>query len=176
MSRRLEEKSPVKPPSIPVEKVTLLEPVCLRMTIPEAYVDANGHMNIRWYVAIFDDAGDALHDRIGLTREFHRQHASGTMDLEHHISFLSEAMPGDRVAVYARMVAHSAKLAHYLMFMVNERHGTMSALFECVNAFVDLRARKSAPYPVEILRKIDAVVLEHNRLDWPPPLCGAMKV
>ena len=166
----------MKPPSIPVEKVTQLEPACLRMTIPDAYVDANGHMNIRWYIAIFDDAGDALHERIGLTREYHRQHASGTMDLEHHTSFLSEVLPGDRVAVYARMVAHSAKLAHYLMFMVNEKQGKLAALFECVNAFVDLRARKTAPYPPEIAQKIAALALDHDRLDWPPPVCGAMKV
>lgn len=166
----------MKPPSIPVDRVTLLEPVCLRLTIPETYVDANGHMNIRWYIAIFDDAGDALHERLGLTREFHQHHRSGTMDLEHHTSFLSEVLPGDHVSVYARMVAYSTKLAHYLMFMVNEKHGKLAAVFECVNAFVDLRARKTAPYPPEIVRKIAAVAADHNRLDWPPPVCGVMKV
>jgi acyl-CoA thioester hydrolase len=166
----------VKPPGIPVEKVVRLEPVCLRMTIPETYVDANGHMNIRWYIAIFDDAGDALHERMGLTREFHRQRESVTMDLEHHTSFLSEVLPGDHVAVYARMVAHSAKLVHYLMFMINEKHGKLAALFECVNAFVDLRTRKVALYPPEIVKKIEAVTVDHNRLDWPPPVCGTMKV
>ena len=166
----------MKPSSIPVEKVVLLDPVCLRMTIPDTYVDANGHMNIRWYIAIFDDAGDALHDRIGLTREFHQHNASGTMDLEHHTSFLSEVLPGDHVSVYVRMVAHSTKLIHYVMFMVNDKHGRLAALFECVNAFVDIRARKVTPYPPEIVRKIATVALGHNRLDWPPPLCGAMKV
>jgi acyl-CoA thioester hydrolase len=154
----------------------LLAPACLRMTIPGAYADTNAHMNIRWYVAIFDDAGDCLHERIGLTREFHRQHESGTMDLEHHTAFLSELLPGDPVAVYARLVAQSPKLVHYVMFMVNEKHGKLAALFECVNAFVDLRARKTAPYPVEIARNIAAMLLEHSRLNWPPPLCGAMKV
>jgi acyl-CoA thioester hydrolase len=166
----------MKPPIIPVTKVTLLEPVCLRMTIPNTYVDANGHMNMRWYIAIFDDAGDALHDRIGLTREFHQHNASGTMDLEHHTSFLSEVLPGEEIYVYARMVAHSTKLAHYLMFMVNEKQGKLAAIFECVNAFVDLRARKTAPYPPEILRRIEEITLDHNRLDWPPPVCGAMHV
>ena len=74
--------------------------------------------------------------------------------------------------MYARLVAHSTKLAHYLMFMVNEKHGKLAALFECVNAFVDLRARKTAPYPPEIIQKIAAVALDHNRPDWPPPICA----
>jgi hypothetical protein len=44
-------------------------------------------MNMRWYVAIFDDAGDELHERVGLTPEFHRAHQTGTVDLEHHTHF-----------------------------------------------------------------------------------------
>ena len=39
------------------KKILALEPACLRMTVPEAYRDENGHMNVRWYAAIFDEAG-----------------------------------------------------------------------------------------------------------------------
>ena len=44
----------MKPTSIPLEKILALEPVCLRLTVPESYRDQNEHMNMRWYVAIFD--------------------------------------------------------------------------------------------------------------------------
>lgn len=30
-------------------------------------------MNMRWYLAIFDDAGDILHLRLGVTPEYHRR-------------------------------------------------------------------------------------------------------
>ena len=43
----------MKPPVVPLEKITALEPVCLRLTIPDSYRDENGHMNMRWYLAIF---------------------------------------------------------------------------------------------------------------------------
>ena len=59
----------MKPPQISLEKIVALEPACLRMTVPEAYRDENGHMNVRWYAAIFDEAGDTLHARLGLTPE-----------------------------------------------------------------------------------------------------------
>ena len=45
----------MKPPQISLEKILALEPACLRMTVPEAYRDENGHMNVRWYAAIFDE-------------------------------------------------------------------------------------------------------------------------
>jgi acyl-CoA thioester hydrolase len=67
-------------------------------------------------------------------------------------------------------------MIHYLMFMVNESSGKVAAHFECVNALVDLQARKTTPYPAEILERIDAMLAEQNRLLWPPPVSGAMRV
>ena len=92
----------MRPPSIPLEKVLALEPACFRTAVPETYADVNGHMNMRWYLAIFDDAGDALHEQLGLTPGFHSRNGSGTVDLEHHIHYLVEVFPGDRLAVYCR--------------------------------------------------------------------------
>jgi acyl-CoA thioester hydrolase len=165
----------MKPPHLPLDKIAALQPACLRIAVPEAYADANGHMNMRWYLAVFDDAGDALHERLGLTPEFHQRHRTGTVDLEHHVHYLSEALPGDRLAVYARPVAQTAKRLHYLMFMVNETKGSLAAIFECINAFMDLSLRKTAPFPPEIAHRIAEAVAQGTALDWPPPLCGAMR-
>jgi acyl-CoA thioesterase FadM len=44
--------------------------------------------------------------------------------------------------------------------MVNESTGKVAAHFECVNALVDLQARKTALYPAEILTRIDAMLAE----------------
>jgi len=130
---------------------------------------------MRWYVALFDDAGDELHERCGLTPEFHRAHRSGTVDLEHHTHFLNEVMPGDAVAVYSRLVGRSAKRLHYLMFLVNETKGKVAAIFECMNAFLDLDVRRTAPFPPEIAGQIDVWLERDRKLDWPPPVSGAMQ-
>ena len=166
----------MKPASVAVEDIAELRPVCLRTTIPANYLDSNGHMNMRWYVAIFDDAGDTLHAHLGLTREFHRVHGTGTMDLEHHTWFMNEVMPDSKICVYVRLVERSARMIHYLMFMVNESTNKVAAHFECVNALVDLRARKMTPYPADISLRVDALLAEHSQLDWPPPISGAMHV
>jgi acyl-CoA thioester hydrolase len=166
----------MKPPAIAVESIVALQPASFRAVVPPSWADPNGHMNMRWYVAMFDDAGDELHERVGLTPDFHRLHHSGTVDLEHHTHFLTEVMPGDAVAVYSRLVARSAKRLHYLMFLVNESNGKLSAIFECMNAFADLTVRKTAPFPVEIAEKIDAWLARDTKLDWPPPVSGAMQV
>lgn len=83
---------------------------------------------MRWDVALFDDAGDVLHSRIGLSPDYHRQHGAGTFDLEHHPYFLREVLPDVHVSVYACLVDTSRKCFHYLMFMVNETKGTLTAI------------------------------------------------
>jgi len=165
----------MKPPQIALEKILALEPACLHMIVPEAYRDENGHMNVRWYAAIFDEAGDTLHARLGLTPEFHKAHGTGTMDLENHFNYLHEVRAADRLAIFSRIVAQSAKRMHYLMFMVDETTGSLSAIFECINAFADLKLRRTAPYPPEIAARIEARVAASAGMDWPPPLCGAMR-
>lgn len=165
----------MRPTEIPVEKIAALGAACLRMTVPEAYRDENGHMNVRWYARIFDEAGDVLHERFGITPQFHEARGTGTMDLENHINYLHEVLIGDHLAIFARLVAVSAKRVHYLLFMINETRGDCSCLFECVNSFVDLKARKTAPFPPEIAARIRAEVDVHATLNWPPPICGAMQ-
>ncbi|MGQ9907958.1 MAG: thioesterase family protein [Candidatus Flexifilum sp.] len=163
----------MKPLPVALEDVTAL-PLLLRVTIPEAYQDENQHMNVRYYLAIFDEAGYPLVRLFGLTPDWHAQHGTGGFDLEHHLHYLNEVHVGDTVAVYARLLNRTAKRTHYLMFMVNETRGTLAALFECVNSFADLTARKTAPYPPEIAARIDAILNEHRALTWDAPVCGVM--
>ncbi|MBK8021643.1 MAG: thioesterase family protein [Chloroflexi bacterium] len=163
----------MKPPAVSLNAVRSLEPI-YRLIIPRAYEDENGHMNMRWYLAIFDEAGYPLVASLGLTQAFHREHMTGGYDLEHHIHYLSEVMVADEVTVHARLLDRSAKRIHYMMFLVNETRGSLSAIFECVNSFADLRVRKTAPYPPEIAARIDALLEQHRALDWEAPACGIM--
>jgi acyl-CoA thioester hydrolase len=166
----------MKPPPLAVENILELHPPSLRMVVPPSWADLNGHMNMRWYVALFDDAGDELHERVGLTPEFHAKRQTGTVDLEHHTNFLNEVMPGDTVAVYSRLVARSVKRVHYVMFLVNESRGKVAAIFECMNAFMELTVRRTAPFPAEIAEKLDRWLEHDTKLAWPAPVSGAMQV
>lgn len=84
-------------------------------------------------------------------------------------------MPSDNVAVYSRLVARSSKRLHYLMFLVDETRGNLAAIFECIHSFADVNIRKTAPFPPEILKRIDAWLDQDARLGWPPPVSDAMR-
>lgn len=163
----------MKPPAIDVTDVQAL-PRLQELIVPVAYRDENEHMNVRYYMTIFDEAGYPLVGNLGLTPEFHVQHGTGGFDLEHHLHYLNEVLIGDRVAVYYRIIGRSAKRIHYMMFLVNETRRNLAATFECVNSFADLTQRRTAPYPPEIAARIDAILAQHQKLTWAAPVCGVM--
>jgi acyl-CoA thioester hydrolase len=158
---------------IPLDKITALT-FLLRVAVPPEYQDENRHMNVRGYMAIFDDAGYPLVAGFGITPDYHAAHGTGGFDLEHHLHYLSEVNIGDTIAIYSRLHARSAKRIHYMMFMVNETRGALSATFECVNSFADLTQRRTAPYPPDIAARIDVQLVRDHALDWALPVCGIM--
>ena len=166
----------MKPPHITPEQIQELGPPCYETTASADWTDRNAHVNIRYLLAVFDDAGDAFYPTVGLDDASHRSRESGTMDLEHHTHFVREVHPGDRLAVYLRIVGVGSKRFHYLMFLVNQSTGRLASIFECVNTFVDLAARKSAPWPENVHSELLSLLTKHAALSWPAPVCGCMSV
>lgn len=163
----------MRPALIPLEQIEQLQMI-YRVSIPDRYRDKMGHMNMRYYLEVYDDAGDALFETFGLTPDYYREHGSGGFDLEHHIHYLNEVHIGDSVAIYARLLDRSAKRLHYMLFMVNESRQQLASIFECVNSYADLTVRKTAPYPEVIAGNLDAILKVHQALDWEAPVCGVM--
>ncbi len=163
----------MRPALIPLEQVEQL-PLIYRVTIPESYRDKMGHMNMRYYLEVYDDAGDAMFEGFGLTPEFYKERGSGGFDLEHHIHYLNEVHIGDDLAIYARLINRSAKRLHYMLFMVNESRKLLSSTFECVNSYADLTVRRTAPYPEVIAMTLDGILSTHRQLGWAAPVSGVM--
>jgi acyl-CoA thioester hydrolase len=164
----------VKPPNLTAEQIRELGPPCYETVARTEWSDRNEHMNIRHYVAVFDDAGDEFYPTVGLDDASHRRRESGTMDLEHHIHFVREVRPGDQLTVYLRIVGVSSKRFHYLMFLVNQSTHELASIFECVNTFVDLSRRKSAPWPDDVRTALVTLLERHSVVSWPAPVCGSM--
>jgi acyl-CoA thioester hydrolase len=163
----------MKPPLITQEQVTML-PLLHRVTVPPEYRDENDHMNVRHYLAIFDDAGYPMYRMLGLTPEALAAVNGGGFDLEHHLHYIAEVRVGDAVAVHVRMLKRSAKRMHYMMFMLNETRGQLAATFECVNSFADLSVRRTAPWPETTAAALDEMIARSERLDWTAPASGVM--
>ena len=166
----------MKPPHITPVQIQELGPPCYETVARAEWTDRNAHVNIRYLLTVFDDAGDAFYPTVGLDDASHRSRESGTMDLEHHTHFIREVCAGDKLAVYLRIVGVGPKRFHYVMFLVNQSTDQLASIFECVNTFVDLAARKSAAWPEEVRSHLLSLLAKHTAVSWPAPLCGSMSV
>jgi hypothetical protein len=134
-------------------------------------------MNVRWYIALFDDAGDTLHDWMGLTpaiprRPWHRHLRPGISREFHYRTAAGRRHRG--LHPPGGLLCQAPALRH----VPGERHtrGKLAATLECINAFADLRVRRTAPWPPEVAgEKLAEAVAADSRLDWAPPLSGSMR-
>lgn len=153
---------------IPLEKVEAL-PFHIRATIPDEYLDVFGHMNIQYYIKLFNDSIFAMCTDFGMDMAYFQQSHLGMFAVEQHIKYLREVRVGDTIATYSRFFARSDKRLHFMHFMVNETQQTLASTVEILALHVDRVERKSATFPEAIAAQVDERLIEHNALDWDAP-------
>lgn len=151
-------------------------PLYHRQSIPAEYLDAMGHMNVRWYMALFDEASWRFFADHGMDEAYFRERHLGGFALQHHIRYLAEMRRGDVAAVRTRLLGRSEKRMHFMHFLVDETNGRLAATFESLGTHADIRRRRSAPVPPDIAARLDITLAAHRALDWQPPVCGVIGV
>lgn len=160
---------------IAIQDIEML-PLIHEATITEAYLDLMGHMNVRHYLGLFDDASWKFFQSFGMNEAYYKANDAGGFALEHHIRYIAEVRLGEKVHIYARMLARNAKRIHFMYFMVNQDKGVLSATLESVASHADLKLRRTSPYPPEISANLDAMIAEHSQVGWEAPINGHMGV
>ncbi len=158
---------------IELEKVRQL-PCFYETVIDESYLDENNHMNVRYYLAIFDDATYEFFGSFGMGRDYYLTTENGSFALEMHINYLAEVRLGEKVAIHSRVLNRTAKRIHFMQFMVNQDTEKLACTIEGVGSHVNTTIRRTSPFPDTIAQQIDALLAKHKKLSWDPPVCGVM--
>lgn len=156
-----------------IEEIRQL-PCYWQQTIPSDYLDRMGHMNVQYYVGVYDRAADYLFNAFGMTAEYVDTHNNGAFALEQHIRYLAEVHGGDTVSVYFRLLDFVPKRVHFMGFMVNETQGKLAAVFESLGSHADLDLRRTTPFPPELAHNIGRILNECRQLEWEAPVCGSI--
>lgn len=150
-------------------------PITYRAVIPDAFRDENDHMNVMWYVHLFDQAAGGFFKLFGFDRAYFEANQASTFALEQHVRYLREVRIGQAVTVRSRAVGRSAKRFHFMQFLTIDENGVLAATEEAVGTHMDMRARRTSPMPQAIAARYDALLVEHTQLPWPAPVCGVMR-
>jgi acyl-CoA thioester hydrolase len=150
-------------------------PVQLSMPIPPEWEDRNGHVNVQFYLALYELGGWVVLEEIGVDEDWFKRHQVSQFDLEHHLNYRAELKVGDQVSTYSRVLGRSEKRFHGMYFIVNETSRRLAATLEYVTASVDMKTRRTAPFLPELASGLDLLIEKHRALDWAAPESGTMK-
>ena len=158
--------------------INKLEEISLyhRETIPSDYLDIMGHMNIRWYMSLYDKATWNLFASHGLDEEYFRERHAGAFALKHFINYFAEVRAGQTVAIRNRLLGRSDRRFHFMHFMINETTKQLASTIEALGTHADLKIRRAAPMPPEITDKFDTQLAKDQQLDWAAPVSGVIQV
>src|SRR5580692_10620455 len=114
-------------------------------TVRPEWIDANGHMNLAYYVMVFDFGTDALYDALGIGQAYRDATGNSTFTAESHIIYEREVRVGERVRVVSYLLGADSKRLHYFHEMFHVEGGHRVAAQELLALHIDLRVRRVAP-------------------------------
>ena len=118
------------------------------------WIDHNGHMNVAFFVLAFDEATDDVYEQWGIGMDYPDTSGCSVFTLGINVDYLGELFEGDAIRVETTLVDHDAKRIHYFHRMIDTGSGKLVATNECLCMNVDLTARKSAPFPDDVIEKL----------------------
>ncbi len=124
------------------------------MAVRPEMIDYNGHVNVAFYVKLFDEGLDILFERIGLSRTYVETRQMSFFALEAHVRYLREISLTDRVRMRLRILDLDPKRIHYWMELVHADEGWLSATMESISIHVDMASRRPAPFPDDIMARL----------------------
>ena len=140
------------------------------------WIDYNGHMNVAYYVLVFDHATDEFFDFMGLTVEFRAAGNVSAFTAEMHVNYIREVKQGDEVFVTTQLLGYDAKRFHYFHRMYHAAQGYLAATSELLCLYVDMNARRVAPMPSLIMDRLAEIKQSHSELPIPEEIGSVMKV
>ena len=114
------------------------------------WTDYNGHMNVAYYVLIFDLFGaEVLMDKFNMGEESAKTTKKSTMVVESHITYNQELKEGDEVDVNLLYFDHDKKRLQYKLEIIHKEKKFLASTIEILSLYVDLDQRKVSEFESE---------------------------
>lgn len=127
----------------------------MTITVPQEWIDYNGHMTEWQYYRLFADAGEVFLRAIGFTEEYRHQGYS-FFNVQGQQRNLKECRVGTPLSVYSEIIAFDDVRLHMYQYAVDTSRNITVATGEHMMLHVDTtdrRAIEMKPYMYEALVK-----------------------
>ena len=117
--------------------------------IKKEWTDYNKHMNVAYYVLVFDEAWEVMLQKFKMGENSAKTAEMSTMVVETYITYKNEVKEGEEVNIFLNYFNHDKKRLHYRLEMFQKSSKKLSATIELLSLYVDLKKRKVSEFENE---------------------------
>ena len=126
------------------------------------YTDYNNHLNVAYYVRIFDIAADVMLDNFNMGGISAKKDKKTTFVAEMHTIYNQEVILGEEVETHVTYIDHDKKRIHYRLSMFHKEKKYLAATNEVISLYVDLSKRKVVEFDSDRLKVMDDFINENS--------------
>lgn len=146
-------------------------------SIPKEWLDYNHHLNVAYYLMIFDKAAEAFMESIQLGEASAKERKISWMVLENHLTYQRELSLDQTVEVGINLLDYDHKRVHlYFEMMTLGESPYLASTMEQMVICADLQQRSSAAFPSDVMECIQQFKQQHSNLQSPSPLSGPIAI
>ena len=123
--------------------------------ISKEWVDYNSHLNMAYYVLIFDKAWEVMLEKFQMGETSAKTTKKSTMVVETHTTYNNEVKENQEVNINLIFFDHDKKRLHYKLEMIEKNSKKLSSTIEMISLYVDLKERRVAEFEENILKLMD---------------------
>ena len=127
-------------------------------TIIQEWVDYNNHLNMAYYILVFDQAWEIMLEKIKMGADSAKNSKRSTMVVETHTQYISEVKENDEVDIMLTYFDHDKKRLHLKLEMIEKKTQKISATMEWISLYIDLNLRKVTEFENEKIKIMDEFI------------------
>jgi len=122
------------------------------------WTDYNNHLNVAFYVHVFDIAADVMLDNFNMGGVSAKKDKKTTFVAEMHTVYNQEVRLGEEVETHVTYVDHDKKRIHYRLSMFHKEKKYLAATNEVLSLYVDLNQRKVIEFGADRAKVMDEFI------------------
>jgi acyl-CoA thioester hydrolase len=126
--------------------------------IKKEWTDYNNHMNMAYYVLIFDQLWEIVLAKFKMGEVSAKTTQMSTMVVETHTTYNNEVKEGEEVEINLIFFDHDKKRLHFKMEMIEKSSRKLSATLEMLSLYIDLNKRKVSEFEEEKIKLMDKFI------------------
>ena len=126
------------------------------------WTDYNGHMNMSYYILIFDNAAEVMLTKFKMGGDSAQNDKKSTFVVEMHTHYNQEVKLGEEVETHLTYIDHDKKRIQYKLSMFHKDKKYLAATNEVLSLYVDLNQRKVTEFDPDRVKIMDDFIKKNS--------------